>query len=766
MIPLSLPPPPANKIPFLSGIHDFGETCSSPISTNDEENSNNNTEFFHREEPEGFVKRKKSADYGDDDFQRKIKMFQTEPMERKKEGFVDDVDVDIVFERKAEMQADAGVERKKGMYENAAEVAPPSSRGYDNIGPDGAMTNGSDKDSGGAPAQDMVKVAAEETEDNLQDALMERVELPRQHRLDKVLFSMSSYRERVEPDKRPALERQFSDKLNANLATKQEIINARAEGRDGVFVNTPAPGPPATTPQTQVYVEHKHAADHKLETNRRTNPPATHRDSIMEGVREEGWKGPKQPLQPPPPPPKFQQTNESQQFQFRSRIIEEFETRRREQTGNGSMIAPGPGENTRTHARQFNQSGTAHHDTHTGDERSTQSLDRKGGMGGARDSAEQEGHGHSLDRSYFKEKGGPMSFSSIVSERRKLIEENHYDSPRSLMSKSSFTQFSNDDSQHIAIHASPPEAEDFDPHMPKELTKGWEYTGPPSISMGVWGENPRGPIIKIKEEKESRAQRSNLPPAERKTSQVQPTKQQNIPTLINDKDIGIQTQHRVWQPPVQRRQTKPDLPAKPIEIRYRDRREDADRREVMEDPRTAVLAASRPRAGGWRDELTRDMDHLTTKTKVDRRRSDEDGGSGRRRSEENDGDYRYISHNSLVERRRSQIEGGGRAPLDVNRRGSHIEGGERSNIEDDRRNNAEVVQRNHLDIERRPNKDGRRRSNIEGEVRETRAQQEGDRRDGGRDPPGQVLWDYNSSFKNFKREKDKIQVKGITRKLY
>ena len=934
----------------MAGIHDFGETCSSPISNNDDEtgitnsttthsNSNNisDSDSSKPNNNTAFIPRRKKSDYGDEDFQNKIEMFQSAPtediqkQERQKNDYgvkaagkyndaagkksveddsgrrkLGDVYAGVVSEEKEEekvgmMQSNDREERKEARGEEGA------TSGYDDIGPDTPMTNWADKDdpppppplarapqehgSGKARQKETSSVSSDddgEDENNKGDERRERVPLPRQHRLGKVLFSMSSYSERPEPERRPALDRQFSDKLEANLAAKQEIIRAQQSKTDQL---------PSTDDMTG-HGYHAQYAGHSDKDSSAVNPtPAPTQEFINTVVvdDEEGRGGHKQPFQPPlpfssglvhpppPPPPPPQdytsgQPKESQQFPFRSRIIEEFETKRRGGIEHGSSsgggdggggVLPdpnsaGPGENTRASTphyaarQQFIQSGPAHHVTHTrtltpGDQnavaRSTQSLDRKEAMGGrgenssgGRGSQEAGGLGHSLDRSFYKEKGGPMSFSSIVSERRKLLEENHYDSPRSLINKSSFPHSGShhDADQRVASHQSSPEVmerADLEHQQrtrgpPAASTKGWGYSGPPSISMGVWGDNPRrGPALRIKEDPEARSRVVSPPPppsllpaphdyhqqrpsssnSERKPSQTHNPHltqhhQQNIPQHGGDKNVGIQSHNRSsWQPPsfsaaggvslVQHRQTKPDPPAKPIEIRYRDRR-DERRLEHMEDPRAAVLAASRPRAGGWRDELTRDIDASRLYTKVDRRRSDEEdrrdkhrreversaaaaGGVTKPRSRTEDTeDPRYISHNSLVEKRRSQIEGGGRAnheedeeeELVQSRPGSR--GGRRplSQADYDRvldkvptetrtrsPNEAAPVQWKNSIIsakeQQRPvNSDKEQLRSVNGGKEQQRSVNSGKEQQ-------PVPWDYNSSFKNFRREKEKaVQV--------
>jgi len=257
----------------------------------------------------------------------------------------------------------------------------------------------------------------------------------------------------------------------------------------------------------------------------------------------------------------------------------------------------------------------------------------------------------SLDRVYHKQErhGGDVSLSTLVADRRKLIEENHYDSPRSLISKSDFHTFSGDarsssdettNTSAVVAATAPVTATsavvgELDNELARKKT-GDVVRMPPSISMGVWGEMPRGPVIRIKEDlattsTTASSHRNSI--SARKTSQLFKINNcDDSGTADGDAVTTIdcpasQNYRQSWHAGrvVTGGKPKPDLPNKPIEIRCRDS-SGRQTSQLIDDPRTGVLWASRNKSGAeprrsehtqvvgleprWRKELAKDIDVL------------------------------------------------------------------------------------------------------------------------------------------------------------
>ena len=664
---------------------------------------------------------------------------------------------------------------------------------------------------------------------------IEKAELAPQHSLDRVLFSMTSYQERRSPLLDPATRQdinleQLSEKLNMNLAARHDLVVARASTSESEYLHSkptehaaletragkssnppplqasntlPATRKSSTLPNTSHILPHtlqsssnihalpgnSHDSLVKIQAARsHTLPNDSHYNStrnpntnqVVNPNNPAGshYQPPHQRSVGPPEEDKEDAGSGVRDDGFRSRIIEEFEARRRglqiEAVGGRKPSGP-PGENTRTvYARHAAiQSGTAHQHADTAQERSsgvTRSLDRRS-MG--RDKSWEGTSGYSLDRVYTKQdRGGPVSLSSMVSDRRKLIEENHYDSPRSLLSKSSYTEVHTDHSSSSANSSNrssrePSLANNSEPSghkhehivvktelnatathrkgsdlnhessvpknevsVPKtELPK--RYSGPPSISMGAWGDKPRVNVIRIKEDKEP----PHIQGDDRKVSHPQASSNRTERSTVTHQPTFLK---QPWQ-----NQTlllakhKPDLPNKPIEIRYKDK--NGLVKETMDDPRAAVMNGSRTKTGGgemgrmerrWRDELARDIDSLEYRTEQERRAEEHKQREEERRRREEER-KRDLEKRREEERRRME--------------------------EDDKRKKEEQkkeADRTHEKerVTRRKSREDTAYISHNSLVEQRRSQIEGDKVD-------VPQWDYKSSFNSFRKEKEKIQVR-------
>jgi len=585
-----------------SGIHDFAETCSPPLSLQTNEDSN--TDIEEEKEPKPHISVLQTRDWA----------------------------------------------------ENGKELANlrVASQGNDSFAPGfkGSLkTNDSER-------------PQEEIQD---EDKVEKVELPRQHALGKVLFSMSSYRERddhkINHDKRQSLNLDlFSQKLNSSLASKQEkmktsgsMVDIRLHNSQAQTSQSASSGSLSEQKQTDLKVKANHSFNGSTSTLSHQSFSAPKQQvpeekSIISEVGEgvEGRGVIKQYVQVQSNPRYLApDLGSDSKDKFKSRIIEEFEARIRGlqlEKGEGNY---GPGEITRSqYARQSIQSDSTHQNAYSAvNSGASYSLDRKGIMGGVKDRSREE-MGYSLDRVHRKQDRN--SFSVFVSDRRAL-EENHYDSPRSLLSKSSYTE---------------------------------------AIRSGVWGEHSRGSVIKIKDDRDIKQTQPieiklNSGGAETNPKQAQQSKPilsskiQINPSVIQNKIPGNSWQNHTTDQTLPRFRQKPELAAKPIEIRYKDRT--GVSKEIIQDPKISVISASRRKSGAivesvqrqtsdrrGRNELVRDIDSMEKKN-LERKISDskmsekvdwDDVVLRRSKDSSSSGDEKgFISHNNLVQKRRSQIEG-------------------------------------------------------------------------------------------------------------
>lgn len=625
-----------------SGIHDFAETCSPPLSLQTNEDSN--TDIEEEKEPKPHISVLQTRDWA----------------------------------------------------ENGKELATlrVASQGNDSFAPGFK---------GSLKTNDL-----ERPQEEIQDEdKVEKVELPRQHALGKVLFSMSSYRERDDPkinhDKRQSLNLDlFSQKLNSSLASKQErmktsgsMVDIRLHNSHAHTSHSASSGSLSEQKQTDLKVKANHSFNGSTSTLSHQSFSAPKQQvpeekSIISEVGEgvEGRGVIKQSVQVQSNPRYLApDLGSDSKDKFKSRIIEEFEARIRGlqlEKGEGNY---GPGEITRSqYARQSIQSDSTHQNAYSAvNSGASYSLDRKGIMGGVKDRSREE-MGYSLDRVHRKQDRN--SFSVFVSDRRAL-EENHYDSPRSLLSKSSYTEAirSSQTLQEVKSYSSPDE-DRTESGIKSPVRK--QYSGPPSISMGVWGEHSRGSVIKIKDDRDIKQTQpieiklnSSSGGAETNPKQVQQSKPilsskiKINPSVIQNKVPVNSWQNHTTDQTLPRFRQKPELAAKPIEIRYKDRT--GVSKEIIQDPKISVISASRRKSGAivesvqpqtsdrrWRDELVRDIDSMEKKN-LERKISDsnmsekvdwDDVVLRRSKDSSSSGDEKgFISHNNLVQKRRSQIEG-------------------------------------------------------------------------------------------------------------
>jgi len=504
---------------------------------------------------------------------------------------------------------------------------------------------------------------------------VERVELPKRHNLGKVLFTMSSYTDRKHVEQSNDVFRtesfnKVADKLNSSLAARQklkmegenkpephlhklDILNTDHYKKDKEtsidpdvvnYHNTDSAG----------FSRQKHSS--KMQTERNSSYTLLDRKPISFLPDDKAQRPPSHTSSKldldKHEVPVFRQnagTNEHQPDTFRSRIIEDFEARKGiviiASSSQDSLENPGPGEIARNHhsrAHYSNQSASAH----------TTNLDQTDRHKLSTNVKPELGHTRSLDRGVVTMTGGSerpwvpkkkgyeevTGYASLDRGGREFAgtrpgmhtnnsqslhdswresEQNLYDCPRSLLSPN----------RDMAIYDSVPSADihagrvttnqrpaggaDKREGVQTELqtVKEPKFTrpGPPSISMGVWGEKPRASQIKIKEDKDTiqsigktshvfsklgaikhteqnlaihRDGPSNPPVMEHKVSSVkQPVRK------ISAHDVDRANNQHSW--------VKPNVHQKPIEIRYKN----GHTAEVMNDPRNAVLIASKKSRG-------------------------------------------------------------------------------------------------------------------------------------------------------------------------
>eukprot|EP00092_Neocalanus_flemingeri_P105704 GFUD01135516.1.p1 GENE.GFUD01135516.1~~GFUD01135516.1.p1 ORF type:complete len:1838 (+),score=444.40 GFUD01135516.1:529-6042(+) len=519
-------------------------------------------------------------------------------------------------------------------------------------------------------------IKTESVESHVQDNI-ERVELPKRHKLGKVLFTMSSYTDRKQVEQSNDVFRTESfnmvaDKLNSSLAARQklkmegetkpephlhklDVLNTDHSKKDKEtsidpdvvnYNKTDSSGLSRQKYSTKMQNGHKPSytmLDRKpisFLPDDKAQRPASHTLSRFDLDKHEF--------------PGFGQyagTTDDQPDTFRSRIIEEFEAKKGiviiASSGQDSLENPGPGEIARTHssrAHYSNQSASAHTTnldqtylhklsnnvkTELGH---TRSLDRGvGTMAGgserpwvAKKKSYDQGAGYaSLDRGgrdfAGTRPGMHTNNSQSLHDSLRQTEQNHYDCPRSLMSPS----------RDITIYDSLPSATAEIP-AGRVNSKLWQAgsvdkqegvqtelrtvketkiyrPGPPSISMGVWGEKPRASHIKIKEDADTIQSIGKTSHTFSKLGAIKHT-EENLPFHRDGPSNPQVMEHKVSsvKEPVRKISAHepdqahkkaswitPNVQQKPIEIRYRN----GHTTQVMEDPRNAVLIASKKSRG-------------------------------------------------------------------------------------------------------------------------------------------------------------------------
>ena len=385
--------------------------------------------------------------------------------------------------------------------------------------------------------------------DEEEDVRLEPADLPKTHNLNKVLFSMSSYNDRksgpvVEQSSdlfRTPSYNQLADKLNSSLAKRQDQLNAVVEPRetkpqvparnfDKKSVLTGYPGPGA-----------------RQDTRHANYANMTHQGSGATAA---------QPRHGPNPISRELDSGTSRDYepvQYRSKIIEQFQAK------NGPVIL----------GRSYSSS-----------------LDRN-----------PEKMSNVVGYSSLGRGGGG---SAYFPRTRRSQEENHYDSPRSLLGSG---QFQEEHYQH-------------------------QYQGgPPSISVGVWGDKPRFDQVRVREEPDEDWENptTNEPGGKRFNDNIGTEKhsrhhQLSPPRASGGEQFGagamtfnyrdeknISNYGRKYSAPPQLSQHQHP---KQIEIRYKN----GQAAEVIDDPSKAVLKGSRTSRGdfnnGFRINEARNNDIL------------------------------------------------------------------------------------------------------------------------------------------------------------
>ena len=506
----------------------------------------------------------------------------------------------------------------------------------------------------------------------------EKMEPLKQHTLGRVLFSMASYNERkpiTEVQPMPLEDKEdISRVINKNLAAKQEMI--KREERKNSFRKENAPEPPKIAEKPMYKIP-------KVKTTLQQFIPkpieSTYDDNdaksaVTPSVNEASEEANKPGINPNHPP-------------FKSRIIEEFESRRSnietttsgdttstqnnmrqkkevQERGNhvnsttrktGEEVSEGGGgtilrntvargatqhddalpihnnNNThqsypdKDHTRTLKSSASSAHNNNNNSEVGDDSLyvsvdnssvvgeesDNMLGVITGRDNRVSKDSSNSYQHQrvfHHNEKMlGPNSLSSMVSERRKLLEESHYDSPRSLLSNSSYSDVDSSPSLSLVYGTSTAVHNASKYRYPHELPyrPGHEavtnMVTPPSVSMGVWGDTPRHGGGKLKDDRDSGMVNGGNIFGEVKLRRVSLDKNMNS-NVNNNGGYGadkVKAHRNSWHPTNNQPQPymnwqKPEVAAKPIEIVYKN----GKHREVMENPSLAVVNASRSKSGG------------------------------------------------------------------------------------------------------------------------------------------------------------------------
>ena len=391
-------------------------------------------------------------------------------------------------------------------------------------------------------------------ENNDASDLYERVELPKTHNLNKVLFSMSSYNDRKCVEQSSDLFRtqesytELADKLNTSLAARQKLKQgpelSGAEGGLGTGARQretkprvpvrsrnydknaahdvsagagPGPavtgyGPTQAPPRApQNYAEVTHGPESGL------NPISRAEDRAREGRPHAARR-------------RLDQLQDQQNV--RSKIIEEFQAKK------GILIL------NRSNSNSLEKSESSEMSTAT----RFSSLERGGG--------------------YF-------------ARTRPRQEESHYDSPRSLMVNSRGGHY--DEDQYL---------------------RGGGGGGPPSISLGVWGDQPRYADVRVREDSLGEGPGHGYSSSRR---QLSPPPAFAAPTLSQKyKEQGSDNNNTIDERKYSQDRNRYAAPAsmihqppKQIEIRYKNGNKAA---EIIPDPRKEVLQGSRTSRGDYEDD--------------------------------------------------------------------------------------------------------------------------------------------------------------------
>jgi len=679
-----------------SGIHDFADTCSSPVSSNNED----------------------QLGYGVTSSIQQMKMMEEFPSNLGIHGnFIPGshhtgVEYDATTDQTLNgIQHNQAGTPDSGLDLQSSDVA--SSEGNDVSLHDVSVTNGFE---GGGMEWHARKVretmptpshtgqnvnVSQFNEDKIKTERfielhenVERVELPKRHNLDKVLFTMSSYTDRkhVEQSNDVCRTESFNmvaDKLNSSLAARQKL-KMEGENKPVAHLNeldTASSDHYKVDRETSVDPDavnyhssglNRHTYTTKMQAvNKPSYTPADRKPiSFVPAERPQSHTLSRSDLDRHEVPSfgQYAGTTEHQHDTFRSRIIEEFEAKKGVviigSSGQDSLENHGPGEIARTHssrAHYGNQSASAHTTnidqtylhTVSGHVKTelghTRSLDREAAaMGGgserpwvARKKSYEGVAGYSsLDRGGREfvgtRPGIHANNSHSLHDNPRQGDQNHYDSPRNLMSSS----------KDVVIYDSVPslnaeipvgrvvsnqwqEAEvDKHERVQTELQslKETKYSrpGPPSISMGVWGEQPRASQIKIKEDTDTIQSIGKKSHAFSKLAATKHT-DENLPfhrdgpsnsQVMEHKISSVKepvrkvSSHELDQPHRNTLWTKPEVQPKPIEIRYRN----GHTTEVMDNPRNAVILASKKSRG---DKTKKEHEWINASTEKTSSRVDE-----------------------------------------------------------------------------------------------------------------------------------------------
>jgi len=686
-----------------SGIHDFADTCSSPVSINNED----------------------QLGYGAPSSVQHMKMMNEFPSNMGIHGnFVSGshhtgVQYDATTDQTVNgMQHNHAGTPDSGLDLQSSDVT--SSEGNDVSLHDVSVTNGFEgggmdwhamqvRETMPTPSHTRQQtdvshfnddtIITERVESHVQDNV-ERVELPKRHNLNKVLFTMSSYSDRkhVEQSNDVCRTESFNmvaDKLNSSLAARQKL---KMEGE-----NKPEPHlndldilssdhykiDKQTSIDPDVVNYHKsdstgfnrHTYSSKMQTENKPSYTPVDRKPISflpdnKAERPQSHTLSRLDLDKHEVPSfgQYTGTTEHQPDTFRSRIIEEFEAKKGiviiASSSQDSLENHGPGETARTHssrAHYSNQSASAH----------TTNIDQTYLHKLSNNVKTELGHTRSLDRGVATMAGGSerpwvakkksyeevtgyasldrggrdfagtrpgirTNNSQSLHDSLRQTEQNHYDSPRNLMSSS----------RDVAIYDSVPNVaadipagrvvsnqwqgarvdkhEGVQTELQPVKEKKYYRPGPPSISMGVWGEQPRASQVKIKEDKDTIQSLGKKSHVFSKLAAIKHTEENlpfhrdgpSNPQVMEHKISSVRepvrkiSAHEVDQPHKNPTWSKPNVQPKPIEIRYKN----GYSTEVMDDPRNAVLIASKKSRG---DKTKKEHEWINASTEKTNSKFDE-----------------------------------------------------------------------------------------------------------------------------------------------